>query len=114
MKVNIFTSILLISGNLNNLIYKYDITANIWTSFGGPGKKLGNRCGATIIERRSNGQLTLMWVGGNSNVIQYMDLTKYHNSGTVSWQSQTSSHKSFQTSLVALSSHEALEVNLSF
>ncbi len=112
MKVNILKFISLISGNLQ--IYKYDITANTWTSFGGPGKWLGNACGGTIIERRSNGHLTLMWVGGNFNVIQYMDLSKYHKSGTVSWQSQTSSHKSWQTSLVALSSHEALKLKLSF
>ena len=91
-------------------MYKYDIAADKWTDLGKPSKLIGRRCGATIIERRSSGHQILMWVGADNNVIQYTDLTDYHNSGTVSWITHTSAHSSYRTSLVALSSHEALEV----
>ena len=70
-------------------------------------------CGATIIESKNNGHSTLIVVGNSNNVIQFVDLTNYHKTGSITWQSVTSAHNSRETRLVSLSSHEALEVAFS-
>ena len=98
----------------NEKFYKYDISKNSWSSMGKPIYKAGNRCGATIIEKRGNGHQILLVVGNNKNQINWLDLTNYHNTGSISWKSSTSAHNSQDTRLLSLSSHEAIEVIISF
>ena len=52
----------------------------------------------------------MIMVGDNRNVINYIDLTVLHNTGSASWSYITSAHYSEKTRLVSLSAHEALEV----
>ena len=95
---------------MNEQVYKYNIEANSWTSIGEPRNFVGVHCGATIIEKRSDGHLALVFVGGAKDQIYYMDLTNYHDSGSIVWNYHFTAHSSTHTRLVSLSYHEHLEV----
>ena len=96
--------------NLNYDWYKYTVADNKWSAIKKPVYPGGASCGVTIIERRGNGHTMMIMVGDNRNVINYIDLTVLHNTGSASWSYITSAHYSEKTRLVSLSAHEALEV----
>jgi hypothetical protein len=96
----------------NEKMYRYDISKDDWNSFGNPKSTPGDRCGATIIEKRGTGHLMLLLVGNNKNTINYLDLTDYHKTGSKNWKSMTSSHSSLGSKLISLSSHEAIEASI--
>ncbi len=91
--------------------FKYNVASNQWVTIKKSVYPGGALCGATIIEQRNNGHRLLIMVGDYKNVINYIDLTVLHNTGSASWSYVTSAHNSDATSLVSLSAHEALEVS---